>query len=188
MKILKTITICATVFAAAAPAMANTINGAISLSGSYTVDGTNFKPFNAITNPTGATAFTSFSGVRVDDANGDYSGTVGASVTHNAFVFEPFTTAITPLWTFTVGATTYSFDLDSVSIDFRNSKSIVLSGQGEANITGFDTTPGDWTFTANAGGGTFSFSSTNVVPDGGATAVMLGAALLGLGAIRRKTS
>jgi hypothetical protein len=188
MKTLKTIAVFVALSAAVSPVMATAINGAVSLSGTYTVDGTNFKPFNPITNPTGATAFTSFSSVEVESATGDYSGTVGQAVTHNAFVFDPFLTAITPLWTFTMGGTTYSFNLNSLTIDYRAANSIVLSGLGEANITGFDTTPGDWTFTANSGGGTFSFSSTNTVPDGGATAMLMGVGLLGLGAIRRKIS
>lgn len=192
MKIIKTITICAALSASAPALLATQISGALSFTGVYSVDGTNFNPYDTALNPTGATAFTSFTGVKVASVSGDYTGTVGQDVTHNAFVFDPFTTAITPLWTFTVGtgpsAITYSFDLESLKINYRDTTSIVLAGRGEANITGFDTTDGDWKFTANAGGGTFSFSSTDTVPDGGATAMLMGVGLLGIGLVRRKIS
>jgi len=55
------------------------------------------------------------------------------------------------------------------------------------NITGFDPTAGEWVFTANQGGGTFSFSSSNAaVPEGGSALILLGLGLVGLEALRRK--
>lgn len=187
MNLTKTIAVLACLSATVSAVKATQINGEISLSGTYTINGTNFKPYDPILNPLGATAFTGFSSVEVESAAGDYAGTVGDVVTHNAFSFTPFSGPIT-LWTFTDGGTTYSFTLNDLDVDYRATKSLVLSGTGFASITGFDSTPGDWTFTANTGGGTFSFSSTNSVPDGGATAMLLGVGLLGIGAMRRKMS
>ena len=55
-------------------------------------------------------------------------------------------------------------------------------------VTGFDNTVGSYLFTANQAGGTFSFSSSQAagVPDGGTTIALLGLALVGVGAVRRK--
>ena len=48
-------------------------------------------------------------------------------------------------------------------------------------------TTGTWLFTANQGGGTFSFSSSDgAVPDGGSALILFGLALGGLEALRRK--
>ena len=160
------------------------ITGEISLDGSYTVNVANF-------NAGFATKFTSFSGVAVSAApTGAYAGTAGSAVTHSGFKFDPFVGPIIPLWTFTSGGLTYSFDLVSMGIDFRNKKSIVMSGSGLAHITGFDDTVGNWLLSANTAGTTFSFSSTNAseeaVPEAGATLPLLGLAVMGLGLFRKK--
>jgi hypothetical protein len=83
---------------------------------------------------------------------------------------------------------TYSFDLLTLSIDGQGGNTLSLSGTGDLNITGFDTTTGTWVFTANQGGGTFSFSSSNAAqtPDGGSALILFGLALGGLEALRRK--
>ena len=160
------------------------ITGEISLDGSYTVDVANF-------NAGFATKFTSFSAVVVSAApTGAYAGTAGSAVTHSGFKFDPFVGPIIPLWKFTSGGLTYSFDLVSMGIDFRIKKSIVMSGSGIAHITGYDNTPGDWLLSANTAGTTFSFSSTNAseeaVPEAGATLPLLGLAIMGLGLLRKK--
>ncbi len=79
------------------------------------------------------------------------------------------------------------------TIDETVGGGVTLQGTGTATLTGFDPTPGFWSFSADRASNTalFSFSSTNIspipgVPDSGATAAMLGAALVGLGLISRR--
>jgi hypothetical protein len=155
------------------------ISGGISFGGSYTTDTGNLNTANA---------FTSFPMVFVVSVSGDYSTVpMFTSVTQNAFSFDPFTPSISPLWTFMSGGNTYSFDLVTLSIDQQGHNTLALSGTGNLDITGFDTTPGMWVFTANQAGGTFSFSSSNAsVPEGGSGLILLGLGLAGLEALRRK--
>ena len=155
------------------------ITGGISLGGSYTTDTGDINTANA---------FTSFPSAFVVSTSGDYSGVpLFTSVTQNPFIFDPFAPPISPLWTFMVGTDTYSFDLLTLSIDQQGGDALQLSGTGDLNITGFDTTPGSWVFTANQAGGTFSFSSTNdATPEGGSAVALLGFALFGLEMLRRK--
>jgi hypothetical protein len=104
--------------------------------------------------------------------------------------FTPFSltaAGVTPLWTFTSGGLTYSFDATSIAIVDQSNGFLDLSGNGMASITGFTSTPGTWSITDTAVGNerTFAFGEeTNIdsptVPDSGMTALLLG---LGLGAI-----
>ena len=134
-------------------ASASLIVGEISFSGSYTTNNSNL---------TLATKFNSFSAVTV--AAGptlDYAPFAGASVTQNAFTFDPFPAGgIVPLWSITLPQAA-SFDLLSLTIDFESPSVLVLSGTGTAHLAGKDATPGRWTLSANTFGTTFSFSSTN---------------------------
>jgi len=168
--------VCAAVSPQAQAAM---ISGGISLGGSYTTDTGDINTANA---------FTSFPSAFVVSTSGDYSSVpLFTSVTQNPFVFDPFAPPVSPLWTFMVGTDTYSFDLLTLSIDQQGNDTLNLSGTGDLNITGFDTTTGTWVFTANQAGGTFSFSSSNgAVPDGGSALILFGLALGGLEALRRK--
>jgi len=165
----------------AATVQAIPITGGISLSGGYVTDTGDLGT---------AHGFMSFSSVVVAAGPTDsYAGTGGNAVTMNLFTFDPVTTPVTTLWTFTVGLTTYSFDLTSMSVDHHSDSVLDISGSGMLHITDFDDTLGAWTFTANSLGGSFSFSSSNgaiPTPDGGVTAILLGGALSALGLIRRK--
>ncbi|MGA3144024.1 MAG: VPDSG-CTERM sorting domain-containing protein [Verrucomicrobiota bacterium] len=161
------------------------IVGGISLSGNYTVNGGGDLNI--------ATAFTSFSGVEVTSMGGSYVGagitaTTPGSVTMNTFSFNPFPVlGLSPLWTTTVG-TLASFDLFSpISILQPGDNTLTLKGLGILYLAGYDPTPGTWVFTANQGGDSFSFSSSNAsVPDGGSTAMLLGAALSAVALLRKK--
>jgi hypothetical protein len=131
---------------------------------------------------------------------GAYAGTFGDSVAWTPFGWDPSTAPVLPLWSFFDGGTgwTYSFSLTSVSVAFQSNSFLNLLGSGVLDITGgdpFDPTPGDWSFTiSNPGGGkhanfafTFANSQTAAeVPDGGATAMLLGVGLVAIGALRRK--
>jgi hypothetical protein len=159
------------------------ISGDISMGGTYTTDTGNLNTANA---------FTSFSLVFVISVSGDYASVpMFTSVTQNAFGFDPFVGTVSPLWTFMSGVNTYSFDLVTLSIDQQGSNTLKLSGTGDLNITGFDTTTGSWEFNADQGGGTFSFSSSNAtvpaaVPEGGSAVALLSLALFAVEILRRK--
>jgi len=165
-------------------AQAVPIVGGISLAGGYTTNTGNVNT---------ATAFTGFPMVFVISVSGSYSG-IGTgmsspSVTMNGFTFNPFSSAITPLWTFMSGGNTYSFDLTALtSRQQTGNDTLSLFGTGTLHITGFTDTPGNWNFTANQAGDTFSFSSSNSaagVPDSGSAVALLGIALAGIEGVRR---
>jgi hypothetical protein len=180
-------------FAQSLHAVPTPISGNISFSGTSTMDSTSFVT---------ATRFTSFEDVFVGSASalsGDYAGTSGASVTMAPFIWDPpsASTPLNPLWSFESGGNTYSFELSVLHQDFASPTGLLLSGQGTAFITGpgLDkmATAGHWSFSAQTLDlASFTFSSTTrvptQVPDGGATAALLGASILGLGLIRRKMS
>jgi len=168
------------------------IAGNISFSGTTTIDGTSFVT---------ATKFTAFQNVFVGAASalsGNYTGTSGAAVTMATFTWNPPTasTPINPLWSFTSGGNTYSFDLSALHEDYASPTGLLLSGLGVAHISGpglsLSDTSGYWSFSAQTLGlSTFTFSSTSIVPtasvpDGGTTATMLGGTLIGVSLIARK--
>ena len=168
------------------------ISGAISFSGTSSIDASSFVT---------ATRFTSFQDVFVgapSALSGDYTGTSGAAVTVTPFIWAPPTasTPINPLWTFMSGGLSYSFNLSVLHQDTVSPDGLLLSGLGTARITGpgvdkLDTS-GSWSFSAQSLGlSTFTFSSTTMVPpvsvpEAGTTLGMLGGVLLGLGLMSRK--
>jgi hypothetical protein len=102
-----------------------------------------------------------------------------------SWAFNPSTP--TPgLWS--VGG--FTFDLLSATVVTQNAQFLSISGTGIVSGNGFDPTSMEWSFTAQNAGGRprtiFSFSANGVaVPDGGATVMLLGAALGSLGMARR---
>jgi len=164
--------------ATAFSAVAVPIDGAISFSGTDTQNNPDLSL---------ATAFTGFTNVVVSTTggNGSYSPALtGQPVTFLPFTFLPslFPNPLVPLWTFVSGASTYSFDATAVTVDFSNLNTLSLEGTGIAHITGFDSTPGTWYFSANNETQTASFSvSTGVtaVPEP-ATLLFFGFGLAGL--------
>jgi hypothetical protein len=162
-------------------AMASPISGDISFAGHASTN--NNSDFTL------ATAFTSLNPAFIVDVSGDYSSVpLGQLATFTTFAFSPLPSSITPLWTFKVGSTSYSFDATGVFLTNPVSKSSIdFSGPGMAYITGYDPTPGTWSLTANnAGGKTASFSaSSSSVPI--PTAVwLLGSGLLGLIGMKKR--
>lgn len=123
-------------------------------------------------------------------ATGEFSGYLDALVQYEDFTYNPLTVD-NPIWELVVGG--LSFDLTAITSITETSAGIILTGTGtvDATAAGYDLTPGTWSFSANTsnGGASFSFSSTvSTVPDGGATAMLLGLGVLGMAGLRRKLS
>ncbi len=129
-----------------------------------------------------ATAFTSISGVTVVPVEtGNYVGTTGAAATFTPFSFSAV--GVTPLWTFKIGAVTYSFNATGpITIVMQNKNFLNLQGNGWATETGFDPTQGTWSITDTAQGHitTFTFGASSTVPDSGATALLIALGLAGV--------
>jgi hypothetical protein len=161
------------------------ITGQIDLTGTATADNSDFLA---------AHEFTSFSGVTVGGLpSGTYAGVAdGQAVSMpSPVVFAPTPNLpVSPLWTFTIGATTYDFNLTSLSVGPISANSIQLDGSGTLQVTGYTDTPGSWILNASSyGSDTFTFESSNTaagVPDGGTTVLLLGASLTGLALIKRR--
>jgi len=163
---------------------ADLITGAISFSGTSTLDDTDY---------TKATAFATFSDVVVSGTGGtgDYPvALAGKSVTFTPFTFSPSLSPapLDPLWTIDFAGKIYSFEATGLTINSSIANSITLSGPGIASITGFDDTPGTWVISANKAGQTASFSSSaevKGVPEP-TTVLLLGMGLIGLSGFARK--
>ncbi|HYG22130.1 MAG TPA: VPDSG-CTERM sorting domain-containing protein [Verrucomicrobiae bacterium] len=121
------------------------------------------------------------------------SGTLGAlipsfsTVLFTDFQFSPVLSPspVSPLWV----ANGITFTLSSVSITSQTGTGLTLFGTGTISAPGYDLTSGTWTIGVTSPDSvTFSFQSGTAagVPDGGTTVMLLGAALSGLGLIRRK--
>jgi hypothetical protein len=182
MKITKLLLLSSAIAASSSVMALPLITGDIIFAGEYQTDNSDL---------TLATKFTGFSNVQVlGSSTGSYSPVPAnySPVTYNTFTFDPVGTSlpVVPLWTFTAGGVTYSFDLTSLAIDTRSASGIHLLGTGIAKIDGYENTTGTWDLAIGTVG-EFHFSAGNAVPDGGMTAVLLGSGIIGLGLLRRRT-
>lgn len=176
------------VLAVGLTAQAQIFTGSISFVGGADLD-----------NPVGsATTFVNFygpsgSGGPVVQAGSLTSGVYGSIPGGTPATFAPFTFSPSPasplqLWTFTVGATTYSFDVTSVTTDIQNVYSggiayLNVGGTGVGYVTGYSPTPATWSVTgttANSGSLTITIgSSVNAVPEPSAMALALAGLVAG---------
>ena len=121
--------------------------------------------------------------------DGDFSGIAPGTQADmfNGWVFNPSTP--TPgLWS--VGG--FTFDLASATIISQSNFFLNVLGEGTISGNGFDATPGTFSFTIDNANGRprvlFGFAaegSAVPTPDGGATVMLLGAAIGALGIARR---
>lgn len=96
------------------------------------------------------------------------------------------TNIVTNLWSFTIGSTTYAFDLLTLTTNGMAGSARVLEGFGTAKITGLDNTAGFFSMSTSGTGAKVSFSAYTSVPDGGSTIALLGLAMVGIAALRRR--
>jgi hypothetical protein len=162
------------------------ITGAIEFFGSASASGPSGPPDTIhFTNPWHTLA-----------ATGSYAVVLtGTDTTFNDFTFIGDGTAATligtdsPIWTFTVGPTTYSFDLNALTNGHVDAGSMAFTGTGIAHITGFDATPASFAL-QGAGTGfdfTLSSSTTATIPEGSTTVLLvLGLVLVGIVTLRQK--
>jgi hypothetical protein len=178
---------------------AEPIEGSISFVGNATTDGTSI---------TSATEFTSISAEVATDS-GDYAlvpsefgpthgltslSSTGVRNVMTDYSFNPSQNTVTPLWQFTTGGVTYTFDATTLTAVFNSSADAWdIGGAGVAIITGGGTdyaaTDGTWSATVTDSHTAFNFGSEEdppTVPDGGLTVTLLGTALAGLYGFRRK--
>ncbi len=128
---------------------------------------------------------------QVDVGSGSF-GTLpgGADITFaEPWIFNP-SIPTSPLWTI-AGPENFSFHLVSSTIVFQSRSFLSVTGSGVLKGTGFEDTPGTWTFTTQgrAANNLFSWSSSAAssnVPDGGMTVALMGGVLAGLFGIQRK--
>jgi hypothetical protein len=125
---------------------------------------------------------------------GVYSGVPTlTSVTFNGFQFNPPVASVTPLWTFTVGGVTYTFDATSVSDSYNATlNEWDIGGSGMVMATGYDTTPGTWNVNLSQSGASIVFDSSAAstasiaVPDGGSTLLLLGGGFICVAGLARR--
>jgi hypothetical protein len=142
--------------------------------------------FGGVFTPTGgtggledATGIQIFSSI-VIGATQDFLPTLGNSVNWQPLVFDPPDLPVTPLWEVLAGASSYRFDLESVQVDMQDADVLNLSGGGTLYATGFDPTPGTWSFsTQSTNHSFFVFSSNSTAQQVGEPTLL---ALLGTGA------
>jgi len=189
MSLIKSASACILALALSAVSYALPIAGTLGIGlapgANVTVDKTtNFVDFTAATSG----LYNGFNGV-VNIATGNFGSLISSGAMYTDFNYpaSPGVAAINPLWI--VGAMA-SFELTSFTNVDEAGAGLILGGLGWAYLTGFDKTPGLWTFSLD-GNNTFNFSSTTEVPppsvpDSGTTVALLGGALVAMGLISRR--
>ena len=175
-------------------ALAVPITGSIGFTGTYTQNG------GTSGNLATATSM-SIDTVGVDTADGNLTGAtsplsfatpIGVNANSTDLIGDQ-------LWSVTVGADTFTFAVlteaqvygGNLPGPLGNTKQINLQGTGimSDGAGPLDDTAGTWQLSFGVSGTSFTWQSTSAanVPDGGATAMLLGVGLVAIGALRRKS-
>lgn len=182
----------AAVLAAAVSVQAGSINGYVGFNGDYVQVG------GSPTDLGTAISMTIPKPLSVVTVNGAETGGDFAGATLNAFVASVGVNGHAPaltaqqLWSITASGNVYTFTVTSVAQTLNGPKTgLDLAGMGiiEENGNALTDTSGTYDLTfSEAGGASFTFAATSATnaPDGGTTAMLLGAALSGVGLLRRK--
>jgi hypothetical protein len=111
-------------------------------------------------------------------------------VTFHGFEFNPPAASVTPLWTFQILSTVYSFDATSVTSSYNSSlEQWDIGGDGMAMVTGYTATEGTWNVNLSQSGDSFVFDASEAsvtVTEHASTLSLLGSAFIGLVALGRK--
>ena len=89
----------------------------------------------------------------------------GTQATFPVFTFIPSPGSSFPLWSFTFGVNSYSFQADSITFVYQNSMFLDIAGTGTASITGFNDTSGTWSIvdTGQSSSPVFTFGAATQV-------------------------
>jgi hypothetical protein len=167
-------------------AQATTIQGNINLAGAVSFNTTSLATAARVVtwfDINGNAGFSSVAPGGTDDFAGIASGTQASMA---SWIFNPSTP--TPgLWS----AGGFTFDLLSSTIVTQNASFLTITGTGIVSGNGFEPTQMEWSFSTQSASGRsrakFSFSANGVAaPDGGSAVALLGFALTGIEALRRK--
>lgn len=109
----------------------------------------------------------------------------------NGFQIDPPPSAVTPLWTFTLGDVNYSFDATSVSDTYiAPLHEWNIGGNGIAMISGYAPTEGQWNVNLSQSGASVVFDSSagvSPVPEPNSEILLFGGGVIGmLGILRRR--
>nr|AFY17082.1 2-deoxy-D-gluconate-3-dehydrogenase [uncultured bacterium 'To-T 020 P12'] len=187
----------------ASEAQATSISGYVEFMGSamWTLNGVNSTAaladgikFAAVIDVTEAASTGDYAGLQ-PTTKADFTDLEGANEVGAPNTVGPL--SVPNFWMFTdTGGTGLSYSLaissltSNVATGSGGSMVRSLVGAGIASISGFDNTSVTWNLTTVGNSSTLSFLSSAVssaaVPDGGTTLSMLGLALLGIGALRRR--
>ena len=178
--LIKTLAGAVATLALAGSLQAGTISGGVTFVGDYSANGT---PGDLTT----ATEVTPT--ILVTLGGGDLTGAVfGSFLTPIGVNGNVASNVGAELWEVQVGLDTYTLTVGTALQTLGSSDQIALKGTGTIQKNGGDDTGGSWQLSFGETGAFFGFQSTSGtnVPDGGATAMLFGLGVLGLGMMRRK--
>jgi len=126
---------------------------------------------------TNQVTFTNSGLMTASAASGQFLSLVGASFTQSDFQYDPLAVARGKLWESNSGVIPSTwFTLLNISyIDEFPGAYLTIGGNGIISMDGYDPTPGNWFFFANASGqaARFDWRSVTSVPDTASTPVLL---------------
>jgi len=167
-----------------------------SIVGDITFGGTVYLNSPSAGTATAVTGWHGFGGVYdplVVDANGDFLTYVTPGVS-SSVITTPWNFNSGPVANFwSVGGFTFNLTASSIFSQGGDPAGVVVTGYGWMIGNGFDPTFGVWSFSTQSGPSSagwvvqFSFSAADsAVPDSGSTVALLGLAIVGVEALRRR--